>query len=269
MSEPAAARGRAARPALLAAGDDQRHPARASSRAGVAASGGAASATADRSPAPMPTIAGAESSSVSRPSCRRRQEDLGDLKLYRIPEPVTVAARSQKQVALPRSGRACSVRPRLSPARLDPTTPTAAPAPSALLVTRNRTDEGLGLPLPAGRLHAVRRRRRPADPARRGRDPRPCGRRGCRDRARRGDRASHAADRREPRPGAAARLSAHRHQRPGRAGPLRGRVRRRRGRAVAAARRRLVAPQRPAALGGDRAGQRQRHPALPHRWSRR
>ena len=28
------------------------------------------------------------------------QEDLGDLKLYRIPEPVTVAANSQKQVAL-------------------------------------------------------------------------------------------------------------------------------------------------------------------------
>ena len=29
-----------------------------------------------------------------------QQEELGDLKLYRIPEPVTVAARSQKQVAL-------------------------------------------------------------------------------------------------------------------------------------------------------------------------
>ena len=28
------------------------------------------------------------------------QENLGDLKLYRIPEPVTVAANSQKQVAL-------------------------------------------------------------------------------------------------------------------------------------------------------------------------
>ena len=30
---------------------------------------------------------------------RARQENLGDLKLYRIPEPVTVAANSQKQVA--------------------------------------------------------------------------------------------------------------------------------------------------------------------------
>ena len=28
-----------------------------------------------------------------------RQEELGDLKLYRIPEPVTVASMSQKQVA--------------------------------------------------------------------------------------------------------------------------------------------------------------------------
>ena len=31
---------------------------------------------------------------------RASQENLGDLKLYRIPEPVTVAANSQKQVAL-------------------------------------------------------------------------------------------------------------------------------------------------------------------------
>jgi hypothetical protein len=33
------------------------------------------------------------------PAIRASQEDLGDLKLYRLPERVTVAARSQKQVA--------------------------------------------------------------------------------------------------------------------------------------------------------------------------
>ena len=50
-------------------------------------------------------------------SCTRRsaavmiaqQEELGDLKLYRIPEPVTVAAHAQKQVALLRA-RAGAVR---------------------------------------------------------------------------------------------------------------------------------------------------------------
>ncbi len=75
------------------------------------------------------------------------QEELGDLKLYRIPEPVTVASNSQKQVAfLSRDGVPVeivyrhAVRPRgWSPAR-------------RVLVTRNRTDRRLGIPLPAGRL---------------------------------------------------------------------------------------------------------------------
>jgi hypothetical protein len=79
-----------------------------------------------------------------------QQEELGDLKLYRIPEPVTVAARSQKQVALlQRDGVQVGIvyRRRLGPFE----TGAAIPA-QRLLVTRNRTGEGLGLPLPAGRL---------------------------------------------------------------------------------------------------------------------
>jgi hypothetical protein len=75
---------------------------------------------------------------------------LGDLKLYRIPEPVTVAARSQKQVALlQRAGVRVSMvyRQRLFPTDLAVTSPA-----QRFLVTRNRTIEGLGLPLPAGRL---------------------------------------------------------------------------------------------------------------------
>ena len=78
------------------------------------------------------------------------QEELGDLKLYRIPEPVTVAARSQKQVALlQRDG--VSVRS-LYRQRLLPHDSTVAAPAQWLLVTRNRSEEGLGLPLPAGRL---------------------------------------------------------------------------------------------------------------------
>ncbi|MEA3012142.1 MAG: hypothetical protein QOD42_687 [Sphingomonadales bacterium] len=80
-----------------------------------------------------------------------RQENLGDLKLYRIPEPVTVAANSQKQVAL-------LTRPDVRIALLYRQTvmPEAAgepPLPSTLvLTTHNRAADGLGLPLPAGNL---------------------------------------------------------------------------------------------------------------------
>jgi hypothetical protein len=78
------------------------------------------------------------------------QEELGDLKLYRIPEPVTVAARSQKQVALLQRAdvRVDLVYRR----RIYPGDGTVAAPARRLLVTRNRTAEGLGLPLPAGRL---------------------------------------------------------------------------------------------------------------------
>ena len=80
----------------------------------------------------------------------REQEALGDLKLYRIPEPVTVAANAQKQVALlhqPRVEVRLVYRSRLAAAA------PFEPAPAGrFLVTRNRTAEGLGLPLPGGRV---------------------------------------------------------------------------------------------------------------------
>jgi hypothetical protein len=78
------------------------------------------------------------------------QEELGDLKLYRIPEPVTVAANSQKQVALlVREGVAVRevFRARLSASHSDAFQPA-----TRYLVTRNREQEGLGLPLPSGGL---------------------------------------------------------------------------------------------------------------------
>jgi hypothetical protein len=78
------------------------------------------------------------------------QEELGDLKLYRIPEPVTVAANSQKQVALlvqPNVRVQSVFRARTGIHPLG----QLAPA-SRYLVTRNRKEEGLGLPLPSGGL---------------------------------------------------------------------------------------------------------------------
>ncbi|MCX7284018.1 MAG: hypothetical protein NTX28_08225 [Novosphingobium sp.] len=73
------------------------------------------------------------------------QEGLGDLKLYRVPVPVTVAANAQKQVALAQKGgvkmqmlyRAEVIEDRLQPVR-------------QMLRTRNRKEDGLGLPLPGG-----------------------------------------------------------------------------------------------------------------------
>jgi hypothetical protein len=78
------------------------------------------------------------------------QEQLGDLKLYRVPDRTTVSSRQSKQVRLlDRSGI--------------PVTPvygadlaadeTAASAPAHLLLrTKNDTAHHLGLPLPSGRV---------------------------------------------------------------------------------------------------------------------
>jgi hypothetical protein len=80
-----------------------------------------------------------------------QQEELGDLKLYRIPEPVTVAAHAQKQVALLRRTnvpfeRLYAVAVQLNDEDQDPHTATI------LMRTKNETKKKLGLPLPAGGL---------------------------------------------------------------------------------------------------------------------
>jgi hypothetical protein len=84
------------------------------------------------------------------PAMQAVQEELGDLKLYRIPEPVTVAARSQKQVALLQRG-GVQVRT-VYRQSLSLHNGTWTGGARRMLVTRNRTQEGLGLPLPAGRI---------------------------------------------------------------------------------------------------------------------
>ena len=79
-----------------------------------------------------------------------QQEALGDVKLYRIPEPVTVAAHSQKQVAMidrPSVRVGFVYRQDIFATNAFENQPAGR-----FLITRNRTAEGLGLPLPAGRL---------------------------------------------------------------------------------------------------------------------
>jgi hypothetical protein len=86
----------------------------------------------------------------SLPALRARQEELGDLKLYRIPEPVTVAAHSTKQVAfLEQAG----VPVRIAYRQMFFAGEGHAPAPAnRFLLARNRPEEGLGMPLPGGRV---------------------------------------------------------------------------------------------------------------------
>ena len=102
-------------------------------------------------PPPPPPPPPAEAVVVTGTSVMRAQlEALGDVKLYRIPEPVTVAANSQKQVALieqPGVRIDFAYRHTFHAANGFEDQPVPR-----VMVTRNRTAEGLGVPLPAGRL---------------------------------------------------------------------------------------------------------------------
>ncbi len=80
------------------------------------------------------------------------QEDLGDLKLYRIPEPVTVNAKGQKQVAM-------IVKPgtkftRLYAFNVDQANDEdgGSTPMSILLRGENKANKGLGLPMPSGQV---------------------------------------------------------------------------------------------------------------------
>lgn len=97
-------------------------------------------------PAP-PAPAAARAEVVVTGARMARQEELGDLKLYRVPHPTTVAANSQKQVALLQRDsvpvdivyRARVYDGEATPARI-------------LLRAQNREAGGLGLALPAGKV---------------------------------------------------------------------------------------------------------------------
>lgn len=73
------------------------------------------------------------------------QEGLGDLKLYRVPVSVTVAANAQKQVAL-----AQKTGVKMEALYRAEVWENSAGEVRQMLRTRNRTEDGLGLPLPGG-----------------------------------------------------------------------------------------------------------------------
>ena len=80
------------------------------------------------------------------------QEDLGDLKLYRVPEPVTVNAKGQKQVAMiVKQGGAFD---RIYSASVDDNYSDGGESyPTAILLRgENRKEKGLGVPMPSGQV---------------------------------------------------------------------------------------------------------------------
>jgi hypothetical protein len=98
-------------------------------------------------PAPPMAMAVAEDIVVTgqRVSRKAVQEELGDLKLYRIPQPVTVAANSQKQVTMiDTDGVPAAIFYR---ARI---TDGEASGPVIMVRLQNRKEDRLGIPLPAG-----------------------------------------------------------------------------------------------------------------------
>lgn len=99
-------------------------------------------------PPPPPAPVANETVAVAE-GAQAQAEALGDLKLYRVPMRVTVAAQSQKQVAM-------IVQPdarfdRLYRANVATGQATPRPMPFLLRSTNTR-EQGLGVPLPAGSL---------------------------------------------------------------------------------------------------------------------
>lgn len=90
-----------------------------------------------------PMAEAAEDNIVVTAMRKAQLEALGDLKLYRIPMPVTVAARAQKQVAF-------LTKPRVKGRIVYRTRPGGRENPEMLFRFMNDKANGLGEPLPAG-----------------------------------------------------------------------------------------------------------------------
>ena len=99
-------------------------------------------------PPPAPMAMRAEAEDVVVTGARAKREDLADLKLYRLPGPVTVASQAQKQVGFlskPRVAVAMIYESRIYQGELSQT--------QLIVRAQNKTVAGLGEPLPAG--HAI------------------------------------------------------------------------------------------------------------------
>jgi hypothetical protein len=104
----------------------------------------------EAAPPPMMARMMASPAPPPAPVVVAEQEDLGDLKLYRIPELMTVNAKGQKQVAMITQPKTKFRRIyRAEPIYSYGGQPLAYLTPT--LIGKNEKKEGLGLPLPSGR----------------------------------------------------------------------------------------------------------------------
>lgn len=101
-------------------------------------------------PAPPPPPPPAAAIVVTGSRITAQREQLGDLQLYRIPEPVTVAAKAQKQVGL-LDRPAVRVRA-IYEVGIEAGGETRESEAQLVLRSMNRDADGLGLPLPAGNV---------------------------------------------------------------------------------------------------------------------
>jgi hypothetical protein len=106
----------------------------------------------EMAPAPMAVSAPTAPAEgmMARKAMVAKQEELGDLKLYRIPERVTVAANAQKQVALMEKHDVPYERIYTFDVNVDDRTENATFPTPQLLRLKNTQKLGLGLPLPSG-----------------------------------------------------------------------------------------------------------------------
>lgn len=98
-------------------------------------------------PAPMAAVAEDMEGIVVTGSRMAKQEELGDLKLYRIPDATTVAAMSQKQVMM--------FDKKAVPVEILYRAEIGGGGAGDVRITlraQNRKEKGLGIPLPAGRV---------------------------------------------------------------------------------------------------------------------
>ncbi|MEZ5656307.1 MAG: hypothetical protein R3E04_10590 [Sphingobium sp.] len=84
-----------------------------------------------------------------------QQEELGDLKLYRVPVPVSVVPNGQKQVALLQKKSVPFKR--VYAAQVSPWNDESDSATDIILRVQNKKGEGLGVPLPAGGIMVTQR----------------------------------------------------------------------------------------------------------------
>ena len=109
-------------------------------------------------PPPAPPMAMMEMAAMDSAGDARKvmaqQEDLGDLKLYRIPVPVTVASKSQKQVAF--LEKEAIPFTQIYEAEIYLSSNRDSTQLATTLRFRNDKQNQLGIPLPAGKLVAFR-----------------------------------------------------------------------------------------------------------------